>query len=201
MKRITPLFPVPVFSNTLDRDLTSTELGYINEQEKDLRTNAGNFSSKNVNVLESKELSDIKKFCLDNINMYFEELICTKNNVVPYITISWINFTYGKGFHHKHWHPNSILSGVFYIHTSPNDRIHFHKSTTEPIKFDIEKYHEFNSGVWWIPAEKNTLLLFPSTLWHEVINRDSEDTRISLSFNVFVKGHIGNIDELNTLEF
>ena len=43
------------------------------------------------------------------------------------------------------------------------------------------------------------IFLFPSSLTHMVETKQGENTRISLSFNVFVKGTIGNNKNLTEL--
>ena len=50
----------------------------------------------------------------------------------------------------------------------------------------------WNSQKWWLGANSGELLLFPSTLVHEVGLRDNPGTRISISFNTFLRGDIGN---------
>jgi hypothetical protein len=39
--------------------------------------------------------------------------------------------------------------------------------------------------------------MFPSSLTHMVENKEGTNTRISLAFNVFIKGAIGSNKELN----
>jgi uncharacterized protein (TIGR02466 family) len=197
MKKLTALFPTPVLSNTLDRNLTDLELAFIKETENKKKKNAGNYHSIDTQILENPELQDIKKFCMANVTDYFQDIICPINSVEPYICLSWLNYMYQNGFHHRHCHSNSIISGVFYIQTSSEDKIYFHNLKEPTIKFHTDNYHEFNSVSWWVPAEKNTLILFPSDLWHEVKIHSSTETRISLSFNVFVKGKIGDLNELS----
>ena len=58
----------------------------------------------------------------------------------------------------------------------------------------------FNSLTWSYPAEKGKLILFPSTIKHDVSTQQEEGTRISLAFNVWVKGKIGIYTEANELE-
>ncbi len=48
------------------------------------------------------------------------------NNITPYITQSWLNYTETNQYHHKHQHPNSLVSGVFYINCDDKfDKIKF----------------------------------------------------------------------------
>jgi hypothetical protein len=41
-------------------------------------------------------------------------------SVTPYITQSWLNYTETNQYHHKHEHPNSLVSGVFYVNDMKN---------------------------------------------------------------------------------
>ena len=45
----------------------------------------------------------------------------------------------------------------------------------------------------------NDIVLFPSSLIHGVFPKKGTNTRISLSFNVFFKGKIGNAERLTEL--
>ena len=94
-----------------------------------------------------------------------------------------------------------MISGVYYIETDESDTITF--STPWPYKLtmsiDSTEYNQWNSDEWWYPTTKNSLLLFPSKLIHHVNQVESDKTRISLAFNTFVKGKIGNGDNLTEL--
>ena len=50
----------------------------------------------------------------------------------------------------------------------------------------------FSSNLWMIPVGTGDLLLFPSDLPHMVEPTTSNQTRISLSFNSFPEGVIGD---------
>ena len=69
-----------------------------------------------------------------------------------------------------------------------------------PIKLNFEEYKIENSTSYWIDMEPHKLFLFPSSLEHSVDNNDSDVTRISISFNTFVKGTFGTELGLDKLE-
>ena len=53
---------------------------------------------------------------------------------------------------------------------------------------------------WSFPVKSNELFLFPSWMEHQVdANEKATKNRISLAFNVYVKGTVGNMHELNEL--
>ena len=124
---------------------------------------------------------------------YFDKVVCTDNSIVPYITQSWLNYTKTDQFHHMHNHPNSYISGVFYIDVDDKvDKITFHKANYLAIELYKTKYNIFNSNSWRYPVKTGDIILFPSSLEHAVDKKKGTNIRISLSFNVFLKGTIGN---------
>jgi uncharacterized protein (TIGR02466 family) len=196
-----PLFPTPVSKWKYNQDF-SKETNFINDNlTKDLRKNTGgNYATKDVRVLNYPELKNIKEFINNSLSEYFEKIICPVDNVKPYITLSWVNFTNKNQNHHKHWHGNSLLSGVFYINANKDiDKIVFHNETQSIISFKPSTFHSYNSKSWWIPVGSGDLILFPSHLLHSVDTVTTDETRISLSFNVFFKGELGNEENLNLL--
>ena len=116
-----------------------------------------------------------------------------QDNVKLEITQSWINYTKTGQYHHKHAHPNSVISGVFYIQASKEiDKLFFYNESYQQIKIVPKEFHVYNSESWWLPVETGQLLLFPSSLTHMVATTSGEDDRISMSFNTFYKGKLGD---------
>ena len=195
------LFPQPVYSSKLDRALTKKELKTISQYKKETNSNAGNMTSNENYVLENKALNNLKKDLHTKVMDYFDKVICTNNPITPYITQSWINYTKSDQFHHIHNHPNSFISGIFYISADKEvDSITFHKGFLEDrIKLNTTKYNMFNSTSCTFPVETGDILLFRSSLVHGVGKKKGNNIRISLSFNVFIKGTIGNKPNLTEL--
>jgi len=187
------LFPLPVGFARLGRDLTKTELDFILGQER--YANEGNTTSADRKILVGKELTDIRDFIEDAVLEYFKTVHDPKGDVSLYITQSWSNYTEPGQWHHKHAHPNSFVSGVFYLNTNPDDRIYFYRSGWQQIKFPPENWNSYNSESWWFEAITGRLILFPSSLEHNVPTVQGDDVRISMSFNTFPVGVVG--DELS----
>jgi hypothetical protein len=97
-------------------------------------------------------------------------------------------------------HPNSFVSGVFYPQSDKEtDKIYFYKDGYEPLKIPTQNYNNWNSDSWWLEADPGRLYLFPSSLNHMVETVNGTDTRISLSFNTFPVGIVGEDSELTGL--
>jgi uncharacterized protein (TIGR02466 family) len=195
------LFPIAVAKFKLPRALTSNEISLVVELGKSVRPNSGNTTSINHNVLDLPELRDIREFAEESVRTYFDSIMSPAGDVSPYITLSWLNYTDKNQHHHKHTHGNSILSGVFYVNVdSASDKIHFYNDKHNVIDLTPKSYNVYNSSSWWLPVTNNDLILFPSSLAHGVNAVTSDTTRISLAFNVFVKGQLGSIDNLKWLQ-
>jgi uncharacterized protein (TIGR02466 family) len=201
MMTIHQLFPEPVYFSQLERVLTQEELQAIAQYKQKTYKNVGNSRTNDSYVLENKALKDLKKDLHTKVMDYFDKVICTDNLITPYITQSWINYTKSDQFHHRHSHSNCLVSGVFYIAADKKvDSITFNKFFPDSrIILDITKYNIFNSSICRFPVETGDLFLFRSTLEHGVDKKKGKNTRTSLSFNIFIKGTVGNKENLNEL--
>ena len=200
--KIEALFPVALGSTELDRELTKEELDFFKrtQESKDRVTNHGNTHTNDHYILDNPELSELKKNLTEKVNLYFRDVYKIDEDIKIYITISWVNYTETGEYHHAHSHPNSVISGVYYIETDESDTITFSTPWLNKLTMYMNptEYNQWNSEEWWYPTRKNTLLLFPSKLTHHVDQVKSDKTRISLAFNTFIKGKIGgsNLSEL-----
>jgi len=158
----------------------------------------GNERSINSYVLDKYET--LKEELEYHANEYFKEVFNpkSKDNHI-YITQSWMNYTNSGGFHHKHFHPNSFLSGVLYIDVNEQDSISFVKRTTELLQIEPKSYNRYNSSEAFFNVANNSLVLFSSLLFHEVCGTNNKN-RISLAFNTFIKGTIGSDQGLAELK-
>jgi hypothetical protein len=192
------LFPTTVGVFTMDSELTADELNFVKDQ--DTKTNQSNMTSVDNYLFRNPELARIREFCETSVQEYFQATYAPKHDVQLYITQSWANYTNKGQSHHRHEHPNSMVSGVFYVQAVKNvDRLYFFKSGYQQIKIPTENFNLSNSDSWWLGVETGQLLLFPSSLTHQVAEVTTPDTRISLSFNTFLQGHIGEDVDLTRL--
>ena len=182
------LFPIPIGKFQYD-NITQKELDFIKKLE--YKDNLGNQISVNKDVLESRELKKIKKFIESSVREYFNFTSCPNKELDIYVHLSWTNITNNGQFHHKHRHPNSFLSGVFYLQTL-DDRIYFHREGYSMLSVPPTEFNMYNSITWWYPAETGTLLIFPSDLTHHVQKVTHDTPRISLSFNTWLRGPVGD---------
>ena len=104
---------------------------------------------------------------------------------------TWVNINPSGSFNTKHCHPSCDIAGVLWIKIpensgdfvfiSPYDFVSFKEmhSYTEEFKKQTNYYHNYS----YTPQEGG-ILLFPSHLQHRVKENESNEDRISVSFNI-----------------
>ncbi len=196
------LFPTPILICPYPADY-SEELEWIKNQEckKENKADAGgggNRQSNDTFVLDRPELSNIRAFIEAKLHEYVANIYASADKLV--ITQSWFNKSKKGESHHEHVHPNSMISGVWYpqIHEKMPP-ISFKNNTHRDVTLQVEKFNLFNSLTFMLPMNKGELILFPSNLTHSVPTNLGEEERISLSFNTWPKGSMGDIHSLNYL--
>ena len=103
------------------------------------------------------------------------------------ITGLWANINPKGAAHAVHSHPNNFLSGVYYLR-APEDAntVNFHdpRPQTGIIRPPVTELTAENTDQVVVEVSDGTLLLFPSWLPHSVNASASDETRISVSFNL-----------------
>ena len=195
------LFPIPVMFNSMERKFTKAELNYLNSHLDKTYQNKGNTTSLNNYILNEPELLDLKDFTQSQVQAYMDKVYKPKYDVKPYITQSWLNWTKTGEYHHIHEHPNSFISGVLYINADEKeDKIKFHTKGYQQISVETDQYDVFNSKSWWFSVKTASIVVFPSSLTHNVEAVTTGETRISLAFNTFLRGTIGDNKNLTELK-
>tara|TARA_R100000995_G_scaffold29851_1_gene13245 strand:- start:479 stop:1060 length:582 start_codon:yes stop_codon:yes gene_type:complete len=111
----------------------------------------------------------------------------------PKLGNMWANINYSGGYNKPHVHPNATFSGVYYIKTLPNcgklicndprPGIQTHMPSRiqgQPPKHLWREVH--------LQPQENRVIMFPAWLWHSVEPNQSNDMRISVSFNFIQDG-------------
>lgn len=187
------LFPTAVAYTQLPREFTEAELQLVKDQKVFTRQYS-NLMGTDLNILDKPEFQDIKSFIQEAIDKYMKEIEKTNQDVSIYLTQSWLNYTDASQQHPNHIHPNSYISGVLYMNVQEGlDSIMFHKPLSAiNLKVDHVELNRFTEEVHRFPVKTGLLVLFPSHLQHGVLTNAADHSRISLAFNTFLKGTIGN---------
>ena len=119
-------------------------------------------------------------------------------NSLPFVDVNariqnmWININKKGDLNVIHDHPESMLSGVFWVKT-PDDcgKINFQSPEAFNYSFLHRRAHpelrkiNFDSSVEIEPKE-GSILLFPANLKHQVNPNMSDEDRISIAFNIWL---------------
>ena len=200
------LFPTPLLICPYPVDYTK-ELEWIHNQECRKENKGGdpngqkihyNRQSEDTFVLDRPELANVRAFIEAKLHEYVTKIYASTDKLV--ITQSWLNKSKKGESHHEHVHPNSMVSGVWYpqIHEQMPP-IQFRSRQQRDVALQTQQYNTFNSATFMLPMKKGELIIFPSNLTHSVPTNMGEEERISLSFNTWPKGNMGDISSLTYL--
>ena len=158
-----------------------------------------NSTTDNQYILELKPLAELKEFCRSAVRNYTSDILLSPDHEII-IQQSWGNKVDKGKDHPKHYHLNSMLSGVFYVKTSDEaPPIVFESGRQDPFPVRPEpdkrlSSNEYNGNLYSFKATAGQLLIFPSILQHYVPTHDGDEPRISISFNTFPKLPVGSYD-------
>ena len=111
----------------------------------------------------------------------------------PFLGNMWANINYSGGYNRPHVHPNCLFSVVYYI---KKQQICVLLVDKDPIPVILTMMPTRKSGqppkhLWreaHIEPVTGRLIMFPAWLWHCVEPNQSNDMRISVSFNFVQEG-------------
>ncbi len=155
------------------------------QQDKGVaKTNAGGWHSE-TDMNKKEEYNPLTK---ELFNMQEEIYQKEHLSLKPVLGNMWANINYPGCFNRPHIHPNSLFSGVYFIKTpqksgnlmvyDPRSGVQMAMPTRKEGKLPPELWRE----VHYEPVA-GRCIMFPSWLWHEVKPNQSNDIRISVSFN------------------
>ena len=168
----------------LNQYLEQKIIQWSQQDKGEQKTNAGGWHSK-TDMNKKQEYNVLTKELIDmQFEIYKKELLDFK----PVLGNMWANINYPGCFNRPHLHPNSLFSGVYWIKTPPNSgnlmlydpRPGTH--TTLPNRKEGKLPPQLWREVHYEPVA-GRIIMFPAWLWHEVKPNESNDTRISVSFN------------------
>ena len=192
------VFPTPVQIYKYE-DSIEKELKHVEGIEWKQQVANANFKTKDSYLTKHEQLKNLTSFFKECIDDYCNTIINSDQRLV--ITQLWGNRNPKGSKHHEHVHPNSIISGVFYLRQDPKlPPIQFAKSNQEAMKLDPRKYNTYNAETFLLPCTSGELILFPSNLRHSVPVNMGEEERISLSFNTFSIDALGSEESLTHLD-
>jgi hypothetical protein len=207
------LFPIPIYSVTCDIDVSDAAVFLENDHEIIPNEHAHNYGSKTVNdyILDNPICNNLKSFIVEHMTVFADKIMCWDIEGMQ-VTQSWVSIKRPGEQHGVHYHPNSVLSAVFFfqepeINTS---YLKFHRPEIinqlmnqfgPSTNADKMQHSEFPWNYWSIPPAKNTLVIFPSWLQHDVGMNTSNKVRKSLAINAVPTGKFGSRHSSAEIDF
>ena len=184
----TPIYIADIKHPTLNQELERDILAWSNRDKGITRTNIqGWHSDTNMNELpEYAKLVDMLYSAQRTI--YDQEYYESE----PFLGNMWANINPPGGSNRAHIHPNSLWSGVYYVKAPQNSgqlKIEDPRSValmSRPRQKDVPKPDRLWREHHYEP-KTGSLIMFPSWLNHCVDPNNSNDIRISVSFNFMQK--------------
>ena len=183
-------FPTAVYEESLKLDTNVLLNSILQLKEKDskglIKSNRNSYHSQD-NLQTLDEFKEISNNIIDVVKQIFKEQAITTKFILGNM---WANINPRAGFNAVHTHPNSFLSGVYYVKVPQNSgelRLMDPRVQNLILVPDREDNipEEYCNQQDYIPSE-NKLLIFPSYVPHLVIANESRDLRVSISFNIIL---------------
>ena len=192
MGQIIPLFSTPVYQSNIYLD--NYTVGTLSNVSFNQRNRCS--ISENKKILDLDFCKNLKQALEEEANEYIYQQLEIDDRYRFKFTDSWIMKHVTNDFSPKHWHWNSVISGILYLDVYPdsgkllltNDNYnHLFKQT---IGLKPKYYNIFNSQVWEISPQNGDLIMFPSFLSHAVTHNQNTRDRYCLAFNMFIDGEL-----------
>jgi len=198
---VMPLFP----KTTIVGKLTDVDTDFIINNLKETFKDDKYFSKYDLFYSTDPYLHKEEKYLpLTKQILNFVNLVCKDifrySNLTPRITLMWATGTTTGSTIHRHHHPNSFFSGVYYPQDIEYSALRF-SNPQKPVLFPrFDEHNLYNSTSMSYCPQQGDIVLFPSDLEHDVLPNTSPQMRLSIAFNIFFSGEFGDEKSLSFLE-
>jgi uncharacterized protein (TIGR02466 family) len=185
-------FPTSVFGKDIKLDNDKLAQDIINWSNQDQGLQKTNYKSwHSTTDMASKPeyqnlVNELMTMCKD---VFKEEWLELK----PVLGNMWANINPKEGMNQSHIHPNSLFSGVYYVKSNPQAGrlVLYDPRPGAQIVMPVRKEGQPPKHLWKdvnIDPIPGRIIIFPAWLWHSVEPNQSNDLRISISFNFVQHG-------------
>jgi len=185
----TPVYLLDIKDQNLNNQLEQDIINWMNQDKGIVRTNVKGWHSP-TDMHQRPEFKRLVKALFEaQIKIYESEYLDSE----PFLGNMWANVNPPGGMNRAHQHPNSLWSGVYYVKAPENSgdlKIDDPRASASMIR-PKQKEGKLPSRLFRETHYKpiaGRCIMFPSWLVHCVDPNESNDIRISVSFNFLQKG-------------
>jgi uncharacterized protein (TIGR02466 family) len=179
-------FKTEIFITKIDPSVTTGVLEEIikiqSSEQSTSVSNVGGWQSPSYTANQNKFMTPI----ILEIKEYIREIynimdVDGSGQILNY----WFNINAKYDYNISHSHPGSYFSAALYLKTPEHSgNIVFQRPDNLKETILFNKPNEHNFGDYQITPQENLLVIFPSFLHHYVARNNSDETRVSLAFNI-----------------
>jgi len=179
-------FKTEIFITKIDSSVTT---GVLDEIMK-IQTLEQSTSVSNVGGWQSPSYTANQNKFMTPIILEMKEYIREIYNIMDVdgsgeILNYWFNVNSKYDYNISHSHPGSYFSVALYLKVPQNSgNIVFQRPDNLKETILFNKPNEHNFGDYQITPQENLLVIFPSCLHHYVARNNSDETRVSMAFNI-----------------
>ena len=185
-------FPTLIYAKDVDlnTDQLANDIVAWSKQDKGIKkTNVKGWHSET----NMHEMPQFKSLVDELFKMQFEIFKEEWLDREPRLGNMWANINPPGGYNRPHIHANSLFSGVYYIKAPANSGKLVCNDPRPGVQtvMPTRKKGQPPKHLWrevHLEPKVNRIIMFPSWLWHNVEPNESNDIRISVSFNFIQHG-------------
>jgi uncharacterized protein (TIGR02466 family) len=192
------IFPTNLF---LIEDFYNSDITEMKKYISDLWVNRNyddRWQTKSADLHNQKEFKEFAELVISTSKDILNELKYDVEDVV--ITDMWATVLKSGENHPAHTHSNNFLSGVYYLHSDQGASIMFRdpRPAADVILPRIKETIIANASLLSYTSKQNRAIIFPSWLPHYVKPNKSKNKRISIAWNIQLKGQVGEHHEFQS---
>ena len=185
-------FPTTIYAKDIQLDNETLSNNIVNWSQQDpgvKKTNMNGWHSKPEMHLKSEYQQLVQELYKMQEEIYQEEWLDRQ----PKLGNMWANINYPGGYNRPHVHPNCLFSGVYYVKANKNSGVFVANDPRPGIQtmMPTRKQGRPPKHLWrevHLEPIPGRIIMFPAWLWHCVEPNQSNDIRISVSFNFIQDG-------------
>ena len=203
-----PVFAKPIAK--FEYNLTEEIQNFLTNAQTRSETEDPRYGGVSANTMIMREpiLKDFREAVL-SVALEFSRDLLGIDTMEMIDVCSWITIKRPGQHHTPHYHPNSVISGVYFFDDHlENMPLIFEESSVICNDFILRPKYILNPDVPFphnaprpVPVKKGDVVLFPSYLKHSVMPNNTPFNRYSLAFNILPKEGLGNSGELTRFDY